>query len=54
MQTFFLPCYLIELYETINFILFNLNVSMQITSYMKPKKNPTTSLKDDCFVPFSP
>lgn len=32
---FFLPCYLIELDETVNFKSFNLNIN--ITTYVKPK-----------------
>lgn len=33
---FSLPCYLIEVYETVNFKCFNLNISIQITIYVKP------------------
>lgn len=43
---FSLPCYLIEVYETVNFKCFDLNISIQITIYVKPP-NPT-SLKNDC------
>lgn len=34
---FFLPCYLIELYKTAHFKWFILNISIQITTYVKPK-----------------
>lgn len=45
---FFLPCYLIEIYETVNFKCFN----NKHTNYHLCPPNPA-SLKND-FVPFSP
>lgn len=52
MWTFFLLCYVTDIYETVNFRWFNLNINIQITTYSKPKTNRITSLKNN-FVPFS-